>query len=186
MSIIKRVNALTEPSLTLNDYNINDSLLKPIFYECKNIQVNDTTQSDKKPPSEPEILVSRNAEYLKKTNKNAFNEITNDCIPDIPFKYVEDTVDKYIRILVNCQEPEEASPEEDDIDKMIEKISNEIKFQSKIIQKINSARLALFASLEGDYRKLDANDVELLKKSNDLILEYFAEAKLPGNAYVDI
>ena len=86
MSIIKRISDLTEPSLTLNDYNINDSLLKPILYDCKNIAVNNDATNK---TSEPEIIVSRNTDYSKKQTKNVFNEITNDCIPDIPFKYIE-------------------------------------------------------------------------------------------------
>ena len=173
MSIIKKVNSLLESSLSLTEHKIQDSLLKKINYECKEIPIGE----------EPELLVSRNTDYFKKQNVNVFNEITSDCKP---LTYAEEPVNKYDRLVVTRKNLEESSSEDEDIDKMIQQISNEIKSQSIKIQKINAAKLALSGTLTGDNRQLDVADIRLLDLCNKLIIDHFSKAKLPENANIDI
>jgi hypothetical protein len=185
MNIIKRADTLTETPLNLTkfdkDYNMGRFFFKNHDFDCDVMPVTINSNGKKK----HELLVSRNANYFDESgNGYDFNLIIEDCVSNKPVQiYKEEEVDKYLRLLINCQDPLEESPENEDIDLMIKNILEEIDNRSLFIGKVISKRLNLFASLKGTFEK---SDLDILDNCNKKLLNCFANVKLSDGENIDI
>uniref|UniRef100_A0A6C0B2B5 Uncharacterized protein n=1 Tax=viral metagenome TaxID=1070528 RepID=A0A6C0B2B5_9ZZZZ len=185
INIIKKICTFAEPPLALKQQNIdsiNKNLFKSEYYDCTEITASSLTSMKTKAPRQ---IVSRDAEFsIKEKKKDAFNYISDDCTPDIEVEYSMDVVDKYLSLLVCCHESNETSEEEEDIDKMIQNMLDEINRRSLFINKIYSARMNFNESLSRN--PFSQEDLDILSACNKNILDCFSQVKLSDGSSINI
>jgi uncharacterized protein YtpQ (UPF0354 family) len=185
INIIKKICTFAEHPLALKEQKIDsitENLFKPEYYDCKEITATSLTS---KKTNTPRKIISRDADFsIKEKKKEAFNYISDDCTPDIKVEYSMDAVDKYLSLLVCCHEPTETSEEEEDIDKMIQNMLDEINRRSLFINKIYSARMNYNESLNRN--PFSQEDLTILSECNNNILSCFSQVKLSDGSSINI
>lgn len=102
--------------------------------------------------------------------KNDFSFSFNNC-EDTDLTMPDETIeDKYKRLLICCDQPNESGQDEDDIDKKIANIKSEIKSINKLINKNINGTKFMMAIL--DETGLEKKDIDLINTSNELLKEF--------------